>query len=368
MNKITTDMDTFIIQSTAFVFSCLMLTWIFIQCYSKISHFLGLVDKPGNRKVHEHSIPLVGGISLFSSLTLSSFLSPLVFDTIHDLMIPFFALVLIFLMSVCDDRFDISAKLRLFIQIAAAILVANSGVRIESLFGMFGIFELSINLQYLLTILILVGATNAFNLIDGIDGLAGSLGLVITIVLAIISLHLGLNGLFLLCLGLIAGLVAFLKHNLFPAKIFMGDAGSMTLGFLLTLISIVLLQKGAESSSSKMIFILISCALIVPVIDALRVFIKRFSRGYSILKADNSHLHHLLLNDKKNHQKVVKRIVLLQVGMFFLGVLFSEFTSVTVLLMSLFSVQIIISKVLMINKMLSEWQEQLRSNEKSALM
>ena len=361
-------MDTFIIQSAAFVFLCLMLTSLFIHGFSKISKSIGLVDKPGSRKIHEHSIPLVGGLSLISGVSIASFVSPLIMETAGSFLIPVFAMFVIFIMSVYDDRFDISAKLRLIVQISAAAIVAASGVRIESLFGMFGVYEISIGFQYAITIFILVGSTNAFNLIDGVDGLAGSLSLLISIVLGVISLYLGLYGMFLLCAGLSAGLLAFLKHNIFPAKIFMGDAGSMTLGFLLTLISIIILQKVAGKPSSSLVFILIICSLIVPVIDAIRVFMKRYSKGYSILKADKTHLHHLLLDDVKNHKRVVIRVVMLQAGLFLSGILLSRFAGITAVVLTLISAQILISKVLMINKTLSEWQQQLRLNEKSSLM
>jgi len=99
----------------------------------------------------------------------------------------------------------------------------------------------------------------------------------------------------------------------------------------------------------------------------VRVFMKRYSKGYSILKADKTHLHHLLLDDKKNHRTVVRRIIILQLVLFSVGIILEPILSITALILLLISTQIVISKVLMINKTLSEWKEQLRINEKSAL-
>lgn len=358
-------METTLLTSISYIIGCLLLTHLFIQWYSKISQAAGLVDQPGGRKVHERSIPLVGGISIITGIGIAALFNSLVLETIQTYGYPFIAILAILLMSVLDDRFDLSAKIRLGIQIGAAVLVTVSGVKIESMFGLFGINEIALPLQYILTVVVLVGSTNAFNLIDGVDGLAGSLALVTTSLLSIIAFSLGLYGLSLFCLGLAAGLVAFLKHNLYPAKIFLGDAGSMTLGFLLTLIAIILLQNAVSSEYSEVIFILIIGALMVPVIDAIRVFLKRYSKGYSILEADRTHLHHLLLHTKGNHKEVASSVVKFQLIFLILGVLLSTIASITFVVCTIILGQIITSKILMINKTLAEWQEQLRRNEKS---
>ena len=357
-------MENIFIQSLTTFISTVILTGILIPLYIVLSKKIGLVDQPGTRKIHQQSIPLVGGLAIFSALAIISFFHSSLLLTILIYQKSFFALALIFFMSVYDDRFDLSAKLRLLIQIAAALLVAHSGVRIESMFGLFGIYEIPLGIQYIITIAVLVGATNAFNLIDGIDGLAGSIGLIATLLLAGIALSLNQQRIFIVCLTLSATLIAFLKFNLYPAKIFMGDAGSMTLGFLLTTLSIILLQAAMQHTNSQSIFILIASGLLVPVIDALRVFLKRFSKGYSILAADKSHLHHLLLNNKKNHAKIVFSIVALQLALMLIGIILSAIFSSTLVILSLILIQVVLSKWLMINQTLAEWQIQLQQNEK----
>lgn len=357
-------METILIQSSVIISGCLLLTNFFINWFSKLSASAGLIDQPNQRKIHQKSIPLIGGISIVSALTLTSLLSPLLREVLHAFIIPFTAVLMVFGMSIYDDRFDLSAKLRLLVQLTAAILVSASGVRIESMYGMFGIYEISIGFQHAITVFVLVGSTNAFNLIDGVDGLAGSLGFITSTLLAFIALSLGLTGLSLFCFGLSAALLAFLKHNLFPAKIFMGDAGSMTLGFLFTLVSIILLQSAAGTVNSQLTFTLITCALMVPIIDAIRVFMKRYSKGNSILAADRTHLHHLLLNADQNHKKVVAKILILQVSLLLVGILLTSIASITVTIFILILSQLIISKVLMINKTLAKWQQQLLQNEK----
>ena len=357
-------METRHIQSAVFILGCLIMTNLFIKYFSKLSRSVGLVDHPNHRKIHQRSIPLVGGLSILSAITLASFLSPLLRESLQTFVIPFTAALLVFIVSVLDDRFDISVKLRLTAQITAAIAVSASGVRIESMFGMFGIYEISLSFQHVITVVVLVGSTNAFNLIDGVDGLAGTLGFVTSTLLGLIALSLGLDGISIFCFGVSAALLAFLKHNLFPAKIFMGDAGSMTLGFLFTFVSIILLQGTDGMANSQFIFTFITCVLMVPVIDAIRVFIKRYSKGNSILKADRTHLHHLFLNAGQNHNKVVTKIVILQFSLLVAGVILASITSVTVTILILILSQILISKVLVMNKILAEWQKQLNKNEK----
>ena len=359
-------METGHIQSTLFILGCLIITNLFIKYFSKLSGSVGLVDRPNLRKIHQHSIPLVGGLSMLSAITFASFLSPLIRESLQTFVIPFTAALLVFIVSVLDDRFDISVKLRLTAQITAAIAVSASGVRIESMYGMFGIYEITLGFQHIITVIVLVGSTNAFNLIDGVDGLAGTLGGVTSTLLGFIALSLGLNGISLFCFGLSAALLAFLKHNLFPAKIFMGDAGSMTLGFLFTLVGIILLQEAISAANSQLIFTVITCALMVPVIDAIRVFIKRYSKGNSILKADRTHLHHLFLNADQNHKKVVIKIVILQLSLLVVGVVLASITSITATIFTLILSQIFISKILMMNKTLVKWQQQLHQNEKLA--
>ena len=357
-------MENQIIQSIITFISSLILTGLLIQFYTKISNKVGLVDLPGTRKIHQHSIPLVGGLAIFTTMTIVAFFNPTILLSLLIYKNSFFALSLIFFTSVYDDRYDLSAKLRLLIQTTASFLVVNSGVRIESMFGFLGINEIALEFQYLITMVVLVGSTNAFNLIDGVDGLAGSLGLVTTLLLAGVALSLGQTSIFMICLALMAAIIAFLKFNLYPAKIFMGDGGSMTLGFLLTVLSILLLQSALYQFNTQFAFILIASGLMVPVVDAIRVFLKRFSKGYSILTADKTHLHHLLLVDKKNHAKIVYSIVGLQLALILIGLLLSTIVGSTIVILTLILSQVVLSKILMIDKTLAEWQVQLQQNEK----
>ncbi|MFT7056026.1 MAG: UDP-GlcNAc:undecaprenyl-phosphate GlcNAc-1-phosphate transferase [Roseivirga sp.] len=357
-------MESINFQSGLFIVTCILLTNIFIQWLSKISQSVGLIDYPGRRKIHQRSIPLVGGISIISALTLAVFISPIIRETLQEFVIPIAAVIVIFVISIYDDLFDLSAKLRLALQIGAAFLVAASGVRIESIYGLFGFYEIALDFQYAITVTVLVGSTNAFNWIDGVDGLAGSLGLITSTLLAFIALSLGLDGIALFCFGLSGGLMVFLKYNLFPAKIFLGDAGSMTVGFLFTLISIILLQGAIGTTHSQLIFMVIICTLMVPVIDAIRVIAKRYSKGNSILIADKTHLHHLLLETDQNHKEIVIKFVLLQLIFLCAGIILASITSITAGVLAMAICQVAFSKLLMINKSLEKWQRRLLENEK----
>ena len=357
-------METLTTQALTILITSVFLTTMFIKWFSKYSKSIGLVDQPNERKIHQGAIPLVGGISIFSALSFVVLTSDILFATVVRYLPSILATLLILTMAVYDDRFDLSAKLRLVIQLIAAFLVAKSGVRIESMHGLFGWYEIPLNFQYMITVFVLVGSTNAFNLIDGVDGLAGSLGLISSLFLATLSWVLGQEGLVLLCLGLASAIAVFLKYNFFPAKIFMGDAGSMTLGFLLTVISIILLQVSLSTVFSTTTFVIICCVLMVPVVDALRVFMKRYASGISPLKADKSHLHHIVLSRGNNSKQVVYSIAGLQLTLIVFGIVLTSLTNITVVMLTLAITQIVISKVLRIDNTLVEWQEQLRQNER----
>jgi UDP-N-acetylmuramyl pentapeptide phosphotransferase/UDP-N-acetylglucosamine-1-phosphate transferase len=196
------------------------------------------------------------------------------------------------------------------IQLALATLIAFSGVRINNLNGIFGVHELPVTAQYTLTILIIAGITNAFNLIDGIDGLAGGLGFMS---LVIIGLFLTLSGdanIALIAFALAGGLLGFLYYNFNPARIFMGDTGSLVLGFVIAVLTVRLIQFNTAGS-----FKLIQHApvfglslVMIPVFDTLRVFAARIWRGRSPFDPDKTHIHHLLTNNGWSHNFAAKLI------------------------------------------------------------
>ena len=209
-----------------------------------------------------------------------------------------------------DDLKDLSAKYKFVIQLALAVLIALSGIRITSFDGLFGIYGLPLTAQYTFTVLAIVGITNAFNLIDGIDGLAGGLGFMSLITLGLFLTMSGDINTALIAFALAGGFLAFLYFNFNPARIFMGDTGSLMLGFVVAVLAIRLLQVNIASVhpvlSNAPVFIL--GIVLIPVFDTLRVFAVRIWRGKSPFEADKTHIHHLLTNKGYSHAFAAKLI------------------------------------------------------------
>jgi UDP-N-acetylmuramyl pentapeptide phosphotransferase/UDP-N-acetylglucosamine-1-phosphate transferase len=203
-------------------------------------------------------------------------------------------------MGIMDDIRDLSARYKFLIQIGLAMLMATSGIRINSFEGVFGIYELPLAAQYTFTLLTIVGVTNAFNLIDGIDGLAGGLGFMS---LTTLGIFLTLNGDMtsaLIAFALAGGIVAFLYFNLNPARIFLGDTGSLVLGFSIAVLCIRLMQVNTITSLPHAPVFILGIAFI-PVFDTIRVFASRIWKGKSPFVADKTHIHHLLTTAGFSH-------------------------------------------------------------------
>lgn len=268
-----------------------------------------LYDVPNERKEHSSPIPTMGGIAIIAGMMMGLFMwFPFSSNTAQ--LTFFFSVAVLFALGIMDDLKDLSAKYKFIIQTALAILIATSGIRITSFDGLFGIYELPLSAQYTFTFLAIVGITNAFNLIDGIDGLAGGIGFMSLITL---GLFLNMNGdanTALIAFALAGGLLAFLYFNFNPAKIFMGDTGSLVLGFVVAVLSIRLMQVNVVAVKPVLphasIFVL--GIVLIPVFDTIRVFATRIWKGKSPFVADRTHIHHLLTNQGFSHGFAAKVI------------------------------------------------------------
>jgi UDP-N-acetylmuramyl pentapeptide phosphotransferase/UDP-N-acetylglucosamine-1-phosphate transferase len=209
-----------------------------------------------------------------------------------------------------DDLKNLSARYKFIIQAGLAAMIALSGIRITSFDGLFGINEIPLSAQYTFTILAIVGITNAFNLIDGIDGLAGGLGFMSLTILGIFLTTSGDVNTALIAFALAGGILAFLYFNFNPARIFMGDTGSLVLGFVIAVLCIRLIQINAIAVkpiiSQAPVFVL--GIVLIPVFDTLRVFAIRIWKGGSPFVADKTHIHHLLTNAGMSHT-VASRLI-----------------------------------------------------------
>lgn len=270
-----------------------------------------LYDRPNARKLHTSPIPTLGGIAIVAGMALALFLW-FPFSSSAPQLSFFLGVAVLLALGIFDDLADCSARYKFIIQFSLAGLVAISGIRITSFEGLFGINELPEAAQYTVTITAIVGVTNAFNLIDGIDGLAGGLAFMS---LAILGLFLTLNGdgsTALIAFALAGGIGAFLYFNLNPARIFMGDTGSMVIGFVIAVLCIRLIQVnvliGSPFISNAPVFAL--SIVFIPVFDTMRVFALRLWSGKSPFSADKTHIHHLLINQGYSHGMAARLICL----------------------------------------------------------
>lgn len=262
----------------------------------------GVYDLPEARKVHTVPIPTLGGISIIVGLIIALLLW-FPFENDPEQICFFFTLVVLTVLGIMDDLRDLSAKYKFIIQIALASMIAVSGIRVTNFQGLFGLYQLPLYVQYSFTVLAIVGITNAFNLIDGIDGLAGSLGFMSLITLGIfLGLDHNTNSA-LIAFALAGGILAFLFFNYNPAKIFMGDTGSLVLGFSIAILCIRLIQSNGNSVQPTLAHApLFSLGIVlIPVFDTLRVFTLRIWRGRSPFAADKTHIHHLLIQAGFSH-------------------------------------------------------------------
>jgi UDP-GlcNAc:undecaprenyl-phosphate/decaprenyl-phosphate GlcNAc-1-phosphate transferase len=273
----------------------------------RIIYRFKLFDVPDRRKEHIAPIPTMGGIASIAGMIVSCVLW---FQFKQDIFIVtfFFSIAVLLAIGMMDDLKNLSARYKFAIQIAVALLIAFSGVRITSFNGLFGINELSISAQYTFTVLAITGITNAFNLIDGIDGLAGGLGFMSLVILGIFVTLSGDANNAITAFALGGGLLGFLYYNFNPAKIFMGDTGSLVLGFVISVLCIKLMQlnTGIKTPILPHSPIFALSVVMIPVFDTLRVFALRIWSGRSPFSPDKNHIHHLLTNNGWSHSFAAK--------------------------------------------------------------
>ncbi len=257
------------------------------------------MDSPGIRKVHSRPVPRIGGVAIFISVMMI-IIPVLLFANIPDKTALFsgykavfllYAVSIVFFVGLIDDLQGLRAKFKLVSQIIAAIIVCSAGIRIDTI-TITDSMVLNLGLfSWPLTILWIVGITNAVNLIDGLDGLAAGICVATCSVIAILTLHFDIPVMAIIMLSMLGALTGFLFFNFNPAKVFMGDSGSLFLGFSIACSSILCTSK-IETIVGLALPIL---ALGIPVFDMFFSMLRRFLERRSIFSPDRGHFHHRLL-------------------------------------------------------------------------
>jgi UDP-GlcNAc:undecaprenyl-phosphate/decaprenyl-phosphate GlcNAc-1-phosphate transferase len=289
---------------TAFVIAILL-----IPPLIKLIVRFKLYDHPDLRKEHNMPIPTMGGLAVCSGMIVACLLW-FPFSKDFFTISFFFSILVLLAIGIMDDLNDLRARNKLVLQLALASLIAFSGVRITNFNGILGVHELPVSAQYTITIIAITGITNAFNLIDGIDGLAGGLGFMSLIILGLfLTLCRDVN-IALIAFALAGGLLGFLYYNFNPARIFMGDTGSLVLGFVVAVLSVRLIQLNSTGTFIVLrnVPVFALSLVLIPVFDTLRVFSLRLWRGKSPFDPDKTHIHHLLTNNGWSHNFAAKII------------------------------------------------------------
>jgi len=313
-------MNIFLATVTSFFFGFLM-TPVLILILKKIK----FTETPGGRKIHAGSIPSMGGIAIVFATFVGLF-AWLSFDQIVETRYFLVGLAIMFSVGLRDDLIELTALQKLIGQsIPAFFVIVMADIRISSLYGFMGVYEIPYLISVAVTFFAILVLTNSFNLIDGADGLAGSLSLVTLSILGFWFYTAGMISYSLISFTLVGGILAFLVFNWHPAKIFMGDTGSLSVGFSLTVLVILFVDKTGlmapwEGLKLNAPFSAGLAFLIVPVYDTVRIFIKRTMNGRSPLKPDKSHVHHFLIRMGLHHDQV--SLVLVVVKLSFISIVF----------------------------------------------
>jgi UDP-GlcNAc:undecaprenyl-phosphate GlcNAc-1-phosphate transferase len=299
-------MKTFILTYLCSCILAVVITPIVIAVGRK----LRIYDSPTARKVHTGQIPRIGGVAIFLSSTLLVmtvlFLDNAIGDIFRGIQTQIIALLcaatFIFLVGFVDDvRGGVRVRYKLMAQIAAAEVMCLAGARIESL-NFANLFTLQFGLvSFPLTILWIIGITNAVNLIDGLDGLAAGICAIACTVIAVFALVRGELVLVVMMLALMGSLSGFLFFNFNPARVFMGDCGSMFLGFMLSSTSVICAMK----SGTIVALALPAVVLGLPIFDTALSMLRRYLNRWAITSPDRNHLHHRLLDMGLRHRHVV---------------------------------------------------------------
>jgi UDP-N-acetylmuramyl pentapeptide phosphotransferase/UDP-N-acetylglucosamine-1-phosphate transferase len=305
-------LDVLLTASVSFIISFLA-----IPVVLQIADQKKLYDVPDERKVHAHPVASLGGVGIFGGFLLASLLS--IRGHLNPEFQYFFAAALvIFFLGLKDDLIVLSASKKFVGQmVAASILIHLGGIRLDSMHGLFGFDDLPEGFALALSYLTIIVVINSFNLIDGIDGLAASLGIVTLLIFGTYFFMIDYQAYALLAFAMAGSLVAFLIFNHHPAKIFMGDSGSLMIG----LVNAILVIKFINVASEPEVTIPVTSAvavgfsiLIVPLLDTLRVFAIRIYNGRSPFTPDRNHVHHLLLARGFGHATITGICVLINIS------------------------------------------------------
>jgi UDP-N-acetylmuramyl pentapeptide phosphotransferase/UDP-N-acetylglucosamine-1-phosphate transferase len=287
-------------------------TFLAIPVIINVADLKKLFDVPDARKIHHTAITPLGGIGIFAGFVFGCLLT-INFKSSFEFQYFIAATMVIFFLGLKDDILVISPIKKFIGQVLAAFLIIYDGrIQIRSMHGFLGIYDLPEMFSLLITYFAVIVIINSFNLIDGVDGLAGSLGLMSSVLFGIYFLSVNMPAYYIMAFSLSGCLLAFLIFNFQPAKIFMGDTGSLLIGSINAILVIKFINVAQSTDvllpleSSPAIGFTI---LMIPLLDTLRVFSIRIFKRRSPFSPDRNHIHHLLLDRGLSHRAITLLLV-----------------------------------------------------------
>ncbi|TCO09351.1 glycosyltransferase family 4 protein [Natronoflexus pectinivorans] len=333
---------TIILQILSAGLLSFILVFISIPTILKVSYSKNLFDVPNRRRVHKENVPTLGGLAIFFGII---FTYLFYLDWFDHRTIPFLipALLIVFSIGIKDDIMVTAPIMKLLGQLLAAFIIVGFGdLRITDFHGFFGLQpDYFVSMSF--TIVFVVFIINGFNLIDGVDGLAAVTGIISTAAFSFWFFINGDHAMPVLGAILIGSLLAFLYFNVFSRtqKIFMGDTGSLLIGFIVSVFAIRFMEYNAESVRPALTYTMTSAPavalgiLIVPIVDTIRVFFFRISKGQSPFVADKRHIHHRMLTLGFSHIQIAILLGSVNLIFIFLSYILRDFGMLKLLILNL---------------------------------
>lgn len=320
-----------ILLSAALAF---LITFFAIPVIIQVAKDKKLFDEPDERKVHKNVIPTLGGLGIFAGFIIATLMGVPSAIT-SELQYFAAATTVIFFLGIKDDILVLSASKKFIGQlIAAGIIIKFGGIQITNMHGFLGIYEIPHIASIVLSIFTIIVITNSFNLIDGVDGLAGSLGLLTTLVFGVYFFYAGQLTYAVMAFALAGSTIGFLIYNFSPAKIFMGDTGSLLLGLVNSILVIKFINVAGNPVSNFPIQAAPAIGfaiLMIPLFDTLRVFGLRILDRRSPFSPDRTHVHHFLLDLGLSHRMVTFTCVLVNISFIVMAYFLRSLGTTTVL-------------------------------------
>lgn len=303
----------------------LFLAMVLIPPLVRAAGPLQLMDSGGGRKVHDGAIPRIGGVAVFAGFLVSVLIWLPVSDGFGAFVT---AVVVLFVFGLLDDRFNLDYRPKLFGQMLAAGIVTLGGDVVIQQVPLWPGGTLPPLLALPVTVLFLTAVTNAVNLSDGLDGLAGGISVMAAAALLVLDATAGASPALIVLAALLGAVLGFLRFNTYPARLFMGDAGSQLLGFSLGVLAITVTQRPGGGLSPVLPLLVLG----MPILDMLTVMVARIARGQSPFQADRNHLHHRLLASGLTQSEAVSLVYGLQFLLILLAYLLRDASGVVILL------------------------------------